>query len=112
MPVAILPLESIWVDHFAWPVYVPRLKPGRWIWNFLRIINPKGILRSRLGFVGGYLEPATLDPVKRDPHGFVRTAQAKSSLMCSASPQAQTNTPVFATVRAEWHAMTALHSRR
>src|ERR1700730_6822650 len=110
MPVAIPPVESRWVDHFARLVHVPRLKTGRWIWNVLRIVDAERILRSRFGFAGGQLEPAILDPVKRKLHGFVRTAEAKSYLMRSRSPQAKANIPIFATLRAERHAMTALHS--
>jgi hypothetical protein len=53
MPVAILPIKSAGVDNFAGSMHVPRLKPGGWVGDFLRIIDPETVLSPRFGRIGG-----------------------------------------------------------
>src|SRR5277367_6256854 len=109
-PRIILPIESMGIDHFTGTVYIPGLKPGSRIRNFLCTINSKAIEAPWLRCIGHNFKPTLVAAFKRQTLDLPNIFKTKLGAMRRGSPQTKTRASIVTTFRTKRHAMTSLHS--
>ena len=88
-PCLILPVENIGVDHFAWSVNVPRLKPGGGVGDFFFTIDPKIVEGPGPCRIGGQFKPTLLAPLKRKMR-MIMPRVAQVGMIIDTSPAVPT----------------------